>query len=228
MAKLWGGRFEKETHPEMEEFSSSLALDSRLCAADLMGSIAHAEMLTETKILSNEEGQAIVAGLRSMLEDYKGGKLELSKTAEDIHSALEEELTNRIGAVAGKLHTARSRNDQVATACRLYLREEVIKLKTDLTKLQEILFTQAQTHTQTVLPGVTHLQHAQPVSLAHHLLAYFWMFQRDQERLQDLYPRINSLPLGSAALAGTTLPIQRELVQKKLGFSTICGHHLFS
>lgn len=226
MAKLWGGAFGKETHPEVETFSASLSLDARLCAADLTGSIAHAEMLAEQGILSSEEGKAIVSGLRGMLEDHKGGKLELASDAEDIHSALESILTSRIGAVAGKLHTARSRNDQVATACRLYLRDEVQKLYGDLSALQSILVAQASSHINTVLPGVTHLQHAQPVSLAHHLLAYFWMFQRDMDRLVDLYPRLNSLPLGSAALAGTTLPIKRETVQKKLGFTSICENSL--
>jgi len=226
MAKLWGGRFEKETHPEVEAFSASLSLDSRLLVADLTGSIAHAEMLSEQRILSKEEGNAIVHGLRGLMEDHKGGKLELSPSAEDIHSALEEALTARIGGVAGKLHTARSRNDQVATACRLYLREEVQKLQHDLSQVQLILISIAEQHVHTVLPGVTHMQHAQPVSLAHHLLAYFWMFQRDLERLHDLHPRLNSLPLGSAALAGTTLPINRESVQKKLGFTSLCENSL--
>lgn len=226
MAKLWGGRFEKETHPEVETFSASLSLDSRLCAADLTGSIAHAEMLAEQGILSATEGKAIVHGLKLLLEEHKGGKLALSPGAEDIHSALEEALTERIGAVAGKLHTARSRNDQVATACRLYLREEVLQLHAEISALQNTLIAQATPHISSVLPGVTHLQHAQPVSLAHHLLAYFWMLQRDKERLQDLYPRLNTLPLGSAALAGTTLPINREAVQKKLGFASLCENSL--
>lgn len=226
MAKLWGGRFEKETHPEVEAFSASLSLDSRLCAADLEGSIAHCEMLAEQGILTAAEGKEITAGLRAMLEDHKAGKLALDANAEDIHSALEAALTKKIGAVAGKLHTARSRNDQVATACRIYLRGETVKLQAELMALQTILVGQARSHVETVLPGVTHLQHAQPVSLAHHLLAYFWMFQRDLDRLRDMYPRVNSLPLGSAALAGTTLPIKRESVQKKLGFSSLCENSL--
>lgn len=226
MSKLWGGRFEKETHPEVEAFSNSLSLDSRLCAADLLGSIAHAEMLAEQGILSPQEGKEIVAGLKGLQEELRGGKLALNPEAEDIHSALEEALTKKIGPVAGKLHTARSRNDQVATACRLYLREETVKLQAELCALQSILVDQAKNHVETVLPGVTHMQHAQPVSLAHHLLAYFWMFQRDIDRLRDLYPRVNSLPLGAAALAGTTLPIKRESVQKKLGFSSLCENSL--
>lgn len=226
MAKLWGGRFEKETHPDVEAFSNSLALDSRLCEADLRGCIAHAEMLAEQKILSAEEGSAIVGGLRGMLEDFKGGKLQLSPTAEDIHSALEEALTDRVGAVAGKLHTARSRNDQVATACRVYMRDEIKALQNELASLQTVITAEAAKHINSVLPGVTHLQHAQPVSLAHHLLAYFWMFQRDGERLRDLAVRVNSLPLGAGALAGTTLPIRRESVAEKLGFASICENSL--
>ncbi len=226
MAKLWGGRFEKETHPDVEAFSSSLALDSRLCHADLLGSIAHAEMLGEQGILTPMESQTIVTGLLAMLEEEQAGKLKLSPSAEDIHSALEQALADRIGVVAGKLHTARSRNDQVATACRLYLRAEVEKLQGELTALQRILVAQGNKHIHSVLPGVTHLQHAQPISLAHHLLAYFWMFQRDWERLRDLSPRLNSLPLGAAALAGTTLPICRESVQKKLGFASLCENSL--
>ncbi|HEY8278260.1 MAG TPA: argininosuccinate lyase [Bdellovibrionota bacterium] len=226
MAKLWGGRFEKETHPEVEAFSNSLALDSRLCASDLTGSIAHAEMLAEQGILSAEEGKTITNGLRGMLEEQKAGKLSLSPSAEDIHSAIESELTKRIGAVAGKLHTARSRNDQVATACRIYMIEQTRELQCELAGLQSQLLKQAESHFTTVLPGFTHLQHAQPVSLAHHLLAYFWMFQRDRERLRDMMPRLSSLPLGSAALAGTTLPTKRESVQKKLGFASLCENSL--
>ncbi|MGZ3672138.1 MAG: lyase family protein, partial [Bdellovibrionota bacterium] len=210
MAKLWGGRFEKETHADVEAFSNSLALDSRLCAADLRGSLAHAEMLAEQGILTSLEGAAITEGLRSLLADHESGRLEIPAHAEDIHSALEELLRIRVGDVAGKLHTARSRNDQVATACRIYLREEVAALSEELCALQSAFLAAATPHVNTVLPGFTHLQHAQPVSLAHHLLAYFWMLQRDRERLRDRLPRLNSLPRGAGALAGTTLPIRRE------------------
>lgn len=226
MAKLWGGRFDGGTHAAVEAFGNSLSVDARLCLADLQGSVAHAKMLAEQGILSPAEGAEIVTGLLGMIEDYRGGKLALSPIAEDVHSALESELRARIGAVAGKLHTARSRNDQVATACRLYLREECASLARELEAVQEILLSQAAQHVNTVLPGVTHLQHAQPVSLAHHLLAYFWMFQRDRERLRDLQPRLSSLPLGAAALAGTTLPIRRETTQKLLGFTSLCENSL--
>lgn len=226
MAKLWGGRFEGGTHEEVEAFGNSLDLDSRLCLADLRGSVAHAQMLAEQGILGDAEGKAIVAGLQGMIEAYRGGKLALDPAAEDIHSAIEAELKARVGEAAGKLHTARSRNDQVATACRLYLREESTALSSGLAALQDEIQKQAGAHIGTVLPGFTHLQHAQPVSLAHHLLAYFWMFQRDRERLRDLAPRLNCLPLGSAALAGTTLPIRRESVQAKLGFASLCENSL--
>jgi argininosuccinate lyase len=224
--KLWGGRFEGGTHKDVELFTSSLALDSRLWRADIKGSIAHAEMLGEQNILSSAEAKNIVTGLKSLEEEIAAGKLELPTGAEDIHSALEMLLTERIGAVAGKLHTARSRNDQVATACRIYLREETIAFDKELESLQRFLQNEAAKHVQTLLPGLTHMQHAQPVSLAHHLLAYFWMLGRDRERLRDFYSRLNRLPLGSGALAGTTLSIKRESVAQKLGFSSVCENSL--
>lgn len=226
MAKLWGGRFEGGTHRDVEEFTSSLAIDSRLWEADLIGSIAHGEMLGSAGILSPAETKSIVDGLRALVREMGEGSVKIPADAEDIHSAIESLLTAKIGPVAGKLHTARSRNDQVATACRLYLREEVKALDAELKNLQYNLVEQAEKHTGSLLPGLTHLQHGQPVSLAHHLLAYFWMFQRDRERLKDFYPRLNRLPLGSGALAGTTLPIQRELVAEKLGFDGLCENSL--
>jgi argininosuccinate lyase len=226
MAKLWGGRFEGGTHPDVEAFSNSLDLDSRLCLADLQGSLAHGEMLGECGIISKAEAGKITAGLRAMIEDFRGGKLSLDPAAEDIHSAIEMELKARVGEPAGKLHTARSRNDQVTTACRIYLRGEVAEFSRELKALQDALLAQAGAHVETVLPGMTHLQHAQPVSLAHHLLAYFWMFQRDRERLRDLGPRLNTLPLGSGALAGTTLPINREFTRAKLGFASLSENSL--
>jgi argininosuccinate lyase len=226
MTKLWGGRFEQSTHADVEAFSNSLALDSRLLLADLTGSLAHATMLAAQGIITPAEGQALASGLEALLEDFKAGKLVIPHDAEDIHSALEQLLKEKTGEVAGKLHTARSRNDQVATACRLYLRGEVGELTHELINLQAAFLKAAEPHLLTVLPGVTHLQHAQPVSLAHHLLAYFWMFQRDRERLRDLAPRINSLPLGAGALAGTTLPINREFTQKALGFTSLCENSL--
>jgi argininosuccinate lyase len=226
MAKLWGGRFETGTHPDVEAFSNSLALDSRLLLADLEGSLAHAEMLGEQGIVSPAEARALAEGLLLLREEFQGGNLVVPPDAEDIHSALEQLLRNRVGEVAGKLHTARSRNDQVATACRIYLRGELLALAEEVLALQKAFLVAAEPHIGTVLPGLTHLQHAQPVSLAHHLLAYFWMLQRDRDRLRDLFPRVNTLPLGAGALAGTTLPIRRESVQAKLGFASLCENSL--
>jgi len=226
VAKLWGGRFSGQTHKDVELFTSSLAVDTRLWEADLEGSIAHAEMLGAVGILSESEARAIGSGLSALKEELLAGKIEIPPGAEDIHSALESLLTEKIGAVAGKLHTARSRNDQVATACRLYLREEVKAWDAELAALQGFLLEESARHKETLLPGTTHLQHAQPVSLAHHLLAYFWMFSRDRERIRDFYPRLNQLPLGSGALAGTTLLIQREIVAEKLGFAGLCENSL--
>jgi argininosuccinate lyase len=220
--KLWGGRFEGKTHSDVEEFTNSLSIDSRLWRADLNGSLAHAEMLGEVGILNAQERDEITNGLRYFLENG----LDIPDGAEDIHSAIEMRLTEKIGPVAGKLHTARSRNDQVATACRVYMREQTLALGEELAALQSFLVEEAGKHLNTVLPGTTHLQHAQPVSFAHHLLAYFWMFERDKERLQDYFPRLNKLPLGAGALAGTTLPIDREITAKKLGFDGLCENSL--
>jgi argininosuccinate lyase len=224
--KLWGGRFEKETDRAVEEFSASIAVDRRLWEADIQGSVAHARMLGRVGVLSSEESGEIVRGLEEVAKDFAAGKVMLSPTAEDIHSEIERILSEKIGSVAGKLHTGRSRNDQVATATRLYLRERIADFSGALRDLQGCLLTIADGHVDTVLPGFTHLQHAQPVSLAHHFLAYFWMFARDQERLADCSRRVNQLPLGSAALAGTTFPLDRESVAKELGFAGLCENSL--
>lgn len=226
MAKLWGGRFEGGTHQDVEEFTNSLALDSRLLLSDLEGSRAHAEMLGAAEILSAPEAKTIVDGLDAIASSALEGTLAIPEGVEDIHSAIETLLTDKIGAVAGKLHTARSRNDQVATACRVYLKKEIQALDLELGNLQQFILGLSTKNVDTLIPGTTHLQHAQPVSLAHHLMAYFWMFSRDRERLQDCFKRVNSLPLGAGALAGTTLPLQRELVAKKLGFTRICENSL--
>jgi len=226
MAKLWGGRFEQGTHVDVESFSNSLELDSRLLLADIEGSLAHAAMLGEQGIITLAEARALNEGLNCLREEFVAGKFEIPAECEDIHSALEQLLRAKSGEVAGKLHTARSRNDQVATACRLYLRGEVAELSREVWMLQTAFVNAAEPHLKTVLPGVTHMQHAQPVSLAHHLLAYFWMFQRDRERLRDLTPRLNTLPLGSGALAGTTLAIRRESTQLALGFTSLCENSL--
>lgn len=224
--KLWGGRFEKEMDHLVFQFTSSLSIDQRLREADLKLSIAHVEMLGETGILERSEAETIKQGLSEIAKGFENGTLEVDPSSEDIHSDIEQKLRAKIGSLAGKLHTARSRNDQVATATRLYLMTELEKLKSEIKNLQHILCDRAEEHIETILPGMTHLQHAQPVSLAHHLLAYFWMLDRDHQRLADLEDRVSSLPLGCGALAGTNFPIDRSLVAKKLGFKKLCENSL--
>jgi len=218
MAKLWGGAFEKETDREVEVFTASMAIDERLWEVDIAGSIAHATMLGDVGILPKAEAAQIIEGLKTVGAGIREGKLVFNRDAEDVHSEIERFLTDAIGPVAGKLHTARSRNDQVATDTRLYLRSKILDFNREIKATQEWLVTAAKSQKETVLPGMTHLQHAQPVSLAHHLLAYFWMFQRDRERLADMVKRVNRMPLGSAALAGTPFPIDRKKTASLLGF----------
>lgn len=226
MSKLWGGRFEKQTDEAVEAFTTSLGVDARLWNADIRTSIAHARMLGKIGVLTAEEANAIIAGLQALREHISAGKVTFDPKAEDVHSEIERLLTERIGAVAGKLHTARSRNDQVATDTRLYLREGIDALLEEIRQLQQWLVRTAEGHLYTILPGCTHLQHAQPVSLAHHLMAYFWMLQRDRERLTDCRRRVNRLPLGSAALAGTSFPVDRQMVAQELGFEGICENSM--
>ena len=218
MAKLWGGAFEKATDKEVEVFTASMAVDERLWEVDIAGSIAHATMLGGEGILPEAEAEAIIAGLQRVGEGIRSGKLQFDPGAEDVHSEVERFLTDEIGAIAGKLHTARSRNDQVATDTRLYLRAKIVDFNRELRETQAWLLSAAKRERETLLPGMTHLQHAQPVTLAHHLLAYFWMFARDRERLADLVKRVNRMPLGSAALAGTPFPINRRKTATLLGF----------
>jgi len=227
MEKLWGGRFKKNINKEMEEFISSLSFDKKLIKYDLLGSIAHTQMLGKCKIIINEEKDKIVNGLRQILKEVQEGKLKVvAGEAEDIHSWVENKLKEKIGTVAGKLHTARSRNDQIALDERMYLKEEVLKTRGLLKELQKSLLSSAQKNLGIIMPGYTHLQHAQPLLFSHHLMAYFFMFERDKGRMQDLYKRIDVLPLGSAALAGTSFPIDREFVAKQLGFSKVSENSL--
>jgi argininosuccinate lyase len=230
MSKLWGGRFEKDLNRDVQSFSSSLDVDTRLWQADLDASIAHARMLGQQGILPQSDAQLIVEGLKSVRASIQlaldSGASPFDPAAEDVHSEIERMLREKIGPIAGKLHTARSRNDQVATACRLTLARDTESLCNTLGELQIWLIETAQTETETMLPGLTHFQHAQPVSLAHHLLAYFWMFSRDHERLTQFRRRCLSLPLGSAALAGTSFPLDREAVANELGFETLCENSL--
>jgi len=227
MEKLWGGRFKKSINKEMEKFISSLSFDKKLIKYDLLGSIAHTQMLGKCKIIINEEKDKIVNGLRQILKEVQEGKLKVvAGEAEDIHSWVENKLKEKIGTVAGKLHTARSRNDQIALDERMYLKEEVLKTRGLLKELQKSLLSSAQKNLGIIMPGYTHLQHAQPLLFSHHLMAYFYMFERDKGRMQDLYKRIDVLPLGSAALAGTSFPIDREFVAKQLGFSKVSENSL--
>ena len=226
MRKLWGGRFAGKTDALIERLNNSLAFDARLWQADITGSIAHATMLGTTSIIGQDESAQLVAGLEMLQADLTNGLIELPADAEDVHTAVEGLLRERIGAVAGKLHTARSRNDQVATDVRLYLREESGYIEGEICALQQTLLDLSAQHFETILPGYTHLQHAQPIVLAHHLLAYFWMLDRDRERLQDLTRRVNRLPLGAGALAGTGFPIDREQVANSLGFEGLLENSL--
>jgi len=219
--KLWGGRFEKDTDSLVEDFHSSISFDCRLYKHDIMGSIAHARMLGNIGILTEKETREIIAGLESLLEDIRAGKVEFEVGAEDIHMNIEKLLTERIGDVGKKLHTGRSRNDQVALDLRLFLREEIDKSINLLASLVGTLLNLASDHMETWMPGYTHLQKAQPVTLAHHLLAYVQMFLRDMERFKDTRRRLNVSPLGSGALAGTTYPLRREEVAAELGFAGI-------
>jgi argininosuccinate lyase len=226
MRKLWGGRFEGRTDALIERLNSSLAFDARLWRQDIEGSIAHATMLGATGIVPQDEAAQIVAGLKSLADDLESGAAELPADAEDVHTGVEGLLRERIGPVAGKLHTARSRNDQIATDVRLYLRDACDAIDAELRAFQETLLALSEPEMETVLPGYTHLQHAQPVVLAHHLLAYFWMLDRDRERLADCRRRINRLPLGAGALAGTGFPIDRHQVAIALGFDAVLENSL--
>ncbi|MGB9782782.1 MAG: argininosuccinate lyase [Moorellaceae bacterium] len=224
--KLWGGRFRKETDRLVEDFHSSLSFDRRLYRQDIQGSIAHARMLAATGLIGQEEAGQIIQGLEAILAEIEAGRVTFDITAEDIHMNIEKLLTEKIGEAGKKLHTARSRNDQVALDLRLYLREEIREIAGLLARLQQVLVDLAEKHIFTVMPGYTHLQKAQPVTLAHHLLAYFEMLERDQGRLEDCLKRLEISPLGSGALAGTTLPIDREMVARELGFKDISANSL--
>jgi argininosuccinate lyase len=224
--KLWGGRFSQPTDKFVEEFTASIQFDQRLYRYDIQGSIAHCQMLARQGIIAAEEADVIIAGLRQILAELERGAVEFSIAREDIHMNIEARLIELVGPVGGKLHTARSRNDQVALDVRLYLRDEVDAIATALTTLQNALLGQAETNLAVIMPGYTHLQTAQPILFAHHLLAYVEMFARDAGRLHDLRGRLNILPLGAGALAGTTFPIDREWVAEQLGFSGVTRNSL--
>ena len=224
--KAWAGRFEGAADPRMEAFTSSLMFDRRLAHYDIQGSQAHCRMLVKQKLLTRTEGDKIRKGLERVQREIEQGRFPFLASDEDIHMAVERRLTEKIGLLGGKLHTARSRNDQVLLDVRLYLREETKTIHKLLTALQKRLARLAKRHCDVVMPGYTHLQRAQPVLLAHHLLAYYEMLDRDAERLQECQQRINVLPLGAGALAGTSLPIDRAYVARLLGFARVSTNSL--
>ncbi len=221
MAQLWKGRFKKELAKETNDFNSSISFDSRMYEEDIKGSMAHAAMLGAQGIIEKSESDKIIAGLQEISEDIKSGKLEIDMTAEDIHTFIEGELTARLGQTGKRLHTARSRNDQVALDIRLTLRKEIEKIEEKVQGLIGVICNKAEENKHTIMPGYTHLQRAQPITFAHHIMAYAAMLCRDLGRLEDAKKRMNICPLGSGALAGTTYPLDREAVAAELGFDGI-------
>lgn len=226
MAKMWAGRFSKEVDEKVNDFNSSISFDARMYRHDIRGSIAHATMLGEQGIIDTQESKKIISGLEDILSDLDSGKLEFDMTAEDIHMFIEAELTKRLGDTGKRLHTARSRNDQVALDNKMYLRDETKNIIRYVKKLIEVLCDLAEKNLETVMPGYTHLQRAQPITFAHHLMAYAQMLLRDIGRLEDTYKRMDTMPLGSGALASTTYPINRQRVCGLLGFSEITQNSL--
>jgi len=219
--KPWQGRFEKATHEEVEKYTESLSFDRRLYRYDIEGSMAHCRMLAECGIIPQDDAERIIGALVEIRQEIEEGRFVFDPSFEDIHMAIEHALIKKVGDIGGKLHTARSRNDQVCLDIRLYLRDVIGTVQKGLADLMAVILDLAEKYTDVVMPGFTHLQHAQPVSLSHHLMAYFEMFRRDEERFSDCLKRINILPLGSAALAGTTFPINMELTAHYLGFDRV-------
>ncbi len=226
MAKLWGGRFQKNTDEKVDDFNSSIRFDKRMYKQDIKGSIAHASMLGKQGIISLEDSEKIVAGLKEILVEIENGQVKFDIDAEDIHMNIEKLLTEKIGDAGKRLHTGRSRNDQVALDIRMYLMEEIDEIHVMIKHLLEVIVEIATKNTEAIMPGYTHLQKAQPITFAHHIMAYFEMFKRDIQRLADCRERMNIMPLGSGALAATTYPLDREFVAKQLGFSDITYNSL--
>ncbi len=223
---MWEGRFSKTLDKRTNDFNSSIRFDHKMYKEDIEGSIAHAKMLAKQHIIEKDDESKIIFGLNSILKDIENGSLEFDPNAEDIHMFIEAELTKRIGQSGKKLHTARSRNDQVALDIRMYLKKQVIEIKQNLKNLIYTLLEKAKENTETIMPGYTHMQRAQPITFAHHLMAYVEMFKRDIERLTETYGRIDTCPIGSCALAGTTYNLDREFEAKELGFSKITNNSL--
>lgn len=219
--KLWGGRFSKNTDSEVNDFNSSIRFDARMYSQDIKGSIAHATMLGKAGVISKEDSELIVKTLGEILCDIENGKVDFTEDAEDIHMNIETILISRIGDTGKRLHTGRSRNDQVALDIRMYIKDEIVAIKDMLVNLENTLLDIAKDNLNTIMPGYTHLQKAQPITLSHHAMAYFEMFKRDISRLDDCYKRTNVMPLGSGALAGTTYPLDRQMVCDLLGFDSV-------
>lgn len=226
--KLWGGRFTKETSQLTDDFNSSIHFDHILYTYDIEGSTAHAKMLSKQGIISKEEGEKIVVTLSEILKDMEEGKIDFDVSAEDIHMNVEKILIERIGDIGKKLHTGRSRNDQVALDIRMYVKDKINDIDQMVKSLLTVLLKLAEGNIQTIMPGYTHLQKAQPITLAHHLMAYFEMFKRDRARLKDCYKRTNLMPLGAGALATTTYPLDRNYVSELLGFDGITANSIDS
>jgi len=224
--KLWGGRFSEATDEFVERFTASVTFDKRLYRADIAGSIAHATMLAKQDILTTEESQKIIQGLGQIKDEIEAGSFQWSVSLEDVHMNIEAALTKKIGDVGKKLHTGRSRNDQVATDIRLFMRDGIDAVSIAIRQVQHGIISLAEKETETIMPGFTHLQTAQPVSFAHHLMAWFEMLQRDYERMQDCRKRVNVSPLGAAALAGTSFPIDRNMTAELLGFDKPAANSL--
>lgn len=223
---MWEGRFSKTLDKRTNDFNSSIRFDYKMYKEDIEGSIAHAKMLAKQHIIEKDDESKIIFGLNSILKDIENASLEFDPNAEDIHMFIEAELTKRIGQSGKKLHTARSRNDQVALDIRMYLKKQVVEIKQNLKNLIYTLVVKAKENTETIMPGYTHMQRAQPITFAHHLMAYVEMFKRDIERLTETYGRIDTCPIGSCALAGTTYKLDREFEAKELGFSKISNNSL--
>lgn len=219
--KLWGGRFSKETDALVEEFTASILFDRRLADEDIRGSMAHCRMLAACGIIAQDEAEQILSGLGEIREEISRGELQFSPSLEDIHMHIEARLIEKIGPVGGKLHTGRSRNDQVALDMHMFVRQEILAAVAMLENMQEAILQVATDHADVIMPGYTHLQRAQPTLFAHHIMVYFWMAQRDKERFLDSYSRADCLPLGAGALAGTTFPVDREMVANELGFASL-------
>ena len=224
--KLWAGRFSKEIDKKTNDFNSSISFDSRMYREDIEGSIAHAEMIGECGIIDKSESAAIIEGLKGILADIDSGSLTIDPNAEDIHTFIEGELTERLGQTGKRLHTARSRNDQVAVDIRLYLKKEIRSIEAQVKELITVLCAKAKQYANTVMPGYTHLQRAQPITFGHHMMAYAEMLLRDVDRLECAYKHTDSMPLGCGALATTTYPIDRTITARLLGFENICQNSL--